>query len=206
MTHKEAVPVVRRHLPIWERALGDFVFTSPEDSAMDQSDLKEVLIGKAEHHGELSARRIIKIFEYALSKKWEYFCLLEYDAIVLDFPKDVIPERGGVSAAKYVQNKPHKFTAKFYLHYPMLFTREGARKVLELLPSIGGNDRQFSDRFIGKAVQLGEIPVKNLIKLNLAWTKNTITEKHRIPLKKARKKGAVFFHGVKTEEILRIII
>jgi len=205
MTHKEALPAVRRHLPIWNKHLEKIVFTSPVDSMMG-SELEETGIGNAEHNGEISAQRIMKIFEFALSypETWEYLLLLEYDALALGLPEYIFSE--GVSAAKYSQNKPIKFKGKFYLHYPMLFKREAFERVYSCLDAVKTRDRYFSDRFIGKAVELARIPVKDLIREGKAYSKNTIKQEHHKALKQAVRNGAIFFHGIKTEETLRIIL
>lgn len=204
MTHKEAKETVIRHLPIWENISKNIIFTSPEDSKMEIEPFsyKEVLIGKAEHHGEISAQRIINIFEYALSKEWEYLLLMEYDSFALNIPEEIFPKPEGVSAAVYVQNKPIKFRGKFYLHYPMFFTREGAKKTLSKLFVVKTNDRNFSDRFIGRAVEHAKIPVNNLLAKRLAYSKNTIEERHYPLLRSAVRQGAVFFHGVKNIQTL----
>jgi len=209
MTHRDARQTVERHLPIWEGVTKNIIFASPEDSFMSEGKFvcgyPEIRIGKAEHNGELSAQRIIKIFEFALKQDWEYLLLNEYDSFALSLPGDVKPDKGGVSAAVYSQNKPIKFKGKFYLHYPMLFTREGMQKVYDKLETVKTKDRYFSDRFIGRAVEYAKIPVKNLLANKRAYTKNTIEPKHYTKLRQEVKDGAVFYHGVKSIEVLKII-
>ncbi len=203
MTHSEAKETVDRHRNYWEKLGGELWFTSPENSAMGVD--KEVLIGKAEHHGEISAQRIMAIFDYASEIEWDYILLMEYDSFALALPEEVIPKTSGVSAAKYLQNKPIKFKGKFYLHYPMLFTREAFIKVVKHLPLVCTNDRYYSDRFIGRAVEFANVPVTDLLKIKRAYSKNTIEPKHYKELRTAVKEGAIFFHGVKTAETLSII-
>lgn len=209
MTHREAKETVLRHLHIWEGITKNIIFISPEDSFMSEERFccgyPEVRLEKAEHHGELSTQRIIKIFEFALTQEFDYLLLNEYDSFALSLPADVMPATGGVSAAIYVQNKPMKYRGKFYLHYPMLFDREGMKKVYEKLPKVQTNDRYFSDRFIGRAVEHARIPVNNLLARKKAYSKNTILPEHYPKLRKAVKEGAVFFHGVKDPETLKII-
>lgn len=210
MTHKEALPTVKRHLPIWENISKNIIFVSPKNSYMEEGRFvfgyPEARIGDAEHSGELSRQRIVEIFEYAISLEWDYLLLLEYDAFALALPKEVIPEKEGVSAIKYKQNKPIKYKASFYLHYPMLFTREGLKKTYWKLSDVKTNDRFFSDRFIGRAVELARIPVKDLLKMKKGYSKNTIEPKHYQKLKQAVAEGAIFFHGVKNTETLSHII
>lgn len=210
MTHQEALLTVERHLSIWENITKEIIFCSPENSYMSEErfvfDYPEARIGEAEHHGEKSAQRIIKIFEYALNWDWEYLLLMEYDSFALALPPEVMPDKGGVSAAVYSQNKPIKYRGKFYLHYPMLFTRSGLERTLEKLEVVKTNDRYFSDRFIGRAVEYARIPVKNLLANRKAYSKNTLLPEHYSKLRKAVKGGAVFFHGVKTQEVLNIIL
>jgi len=210
MTHKEAVPTVRRHLHLWDMVSGDKIFISPADSKMDfgeaQFPYPQSLIGEAEHSGEKSAQRIEQIFITVKEFEWDLLLLMEYDSFALGLPPDVIPAEGGVSAATYTQNKPIKFRGKFYLHYPMLFTREGFNKTLAMLPRVQTKDRYFSDRFIGRAVEYANIPVNNLLANKKAYSKNTILPEHYEKLGKAVKEGAVFFHGVKDIETLSRII
>lgn len=205
MTHKDALPTVRRHYNIWRNISKDIILTSPVDSGMeikDSDDFNQHFIGEAEHNGEKSAQRIIKIFEFALEQRWEYLLLNEYDSFALSLPDDVMPEPGGVSAAKYKQNKPIKFKGKFYLHYPMLFSREGMHRTYTMLDQVKTNDRYFSDRFIGRAVEMAKVPVRNLLKNKRAFSKNTIKPEHYGKLKQAVKDRALFFHGVKNLETL----
>lgn len=205
MTHKEACWAVERHLPIWENINKEILFVSPEDSAMSEGFTKgyqQILLGKAEHSGETSAQRIVKTITLALQKDWDYLLLMEYDSFALELPQDVFPMDFGVSAAVYPQNKPIKFRGKFYLHYPMLFSRTGLARIYDQLHRVLSRDRKFSDRFIGLAVQHAKIPVKNLLATNRAFSKNTILPRHCDDLDKAVNKGAVFFHGVKDIETL----
>jgi len=207
MTHKEAEPTVLRHPHLWTKHTGEVLFISPVDSKMNIQNLfTELGIGFAEHHGEISAQRIINVFKFALQQDWTHLLLMEYDSFALALPKEVMPEPGGVSAAVYSQNKPHKYRGKFYLHYPMLFTREGMQKVYDKLDTVKTKDRFFSDRFIGRAVEYAKIPVNNLLIKKKAFSKNTILPEHYPKLRKAVKNGAVFFHGIKDEETLKIII
>lgn len=207
MTHKEAIPTVKSHLPIWEGITNELFFISPIDSQMNIKGIKEIAIGEAEHHGEKSAQRIIQIFEFALRLNWEYILLMEYDSFALEVAEIDLPDESGVSAPVYLQNNHKKFTAKFSLHYPMLFTRDGFGKTYNYLNKVVDcNDRYYSDRFIGKAVEISQIPVKNLFSINRAFTRNTITKDYEPALQRAIKAGAKFFHGVKSSYIKKIIL
>lgn len=211
MTHKEALPTVKRHLPIWENCPGKIVFVSPEDSKMNipgPNPYNETPIGQAEHSGLLSALRITEIFKFALEypEEWDHLLLMEYDSFALGLPKDVIPPPGGISSGIHPQNKPIKFKGKFWTHYPVLLTRTATEKILEALPGIKTNDRLYSDRFIGRAVELANIPVNNLSKKGLAYARNTIEQKHISQVREAAKNGCLFWHGVKSKNILDIIL
>lgn len=205
MTHIDAGLTVERHLPIWEGINKEIIFTSPRNSMLSQDFIKDyynIPIGEAEHSGEISAQRIENIFVYAKELDWDLLLLMEYDSFAISLPPEVMPAYGGVSAATYSQNKPIKFRGKFYLHYPMLFTREGFNKTLAMLPRVQTKDRYFSDRFIGRAVEYANIPVNNLLANKKAFSKNTILPQHYGNLEKAVKSGAVFFHGVKDIQTL----
>lgn len=209
MTHKDAKETVERHLPIWENISKEIYFVSPVDSMMSREINKysELGVGLAEHHGEKSAQRIISIFETALKiPDWTHILLMEYDSFAISLPKEVMPDDCGISAAVYSQNKPIKFRGKFYLHYPMLFTREGFWKTYECLSRVKSNDRLFSDRFIGRAVEYAGISVKNLLANKKAYSKNTILPEHYPKLRDAVKGGSLFYHGCKTQEVLDIIL
>ena len=209
MVHNGAEHTVARHLSIWERITKDIVFISPEDSQMQNSFLTthyaKAGIGKAEHHGEISAQRIELIFEFLLSLKWDYCLLNEYDSFATNITRKGYAISGGLSAALYFQNKSIKFKRRFYLHYPMLFTKEAMSIVYFNMSKIKTNDRYFSDRFIGGAAEIGKVPINDLKRKKLAFSKNTIGEKHVGDLEKALRLGALFFHGVKTEHILQVI-
>jgi hypothetical protein len=84
----------------------------------------------------------------------------------------------------------------------MLFSVEGFKLTAKELPDIKTNDRYFSDRFIGMAVQKSGITVTDLKKMKRGYSKNTIEHYNYSALREAVKNGAVFFHGVKTVETL----
>ena len=205
MSHREALPTVERHKPIWMSVTKNTIFVSPINSLMGVKN--EAAIGFRQHHGELSAQRIVGIFDLANHlNNWDYLLLNEYDSFALSLPEDVISEAGGISAAAYKQNKPDKFKAGFYVNYPILFTKEAVRKIRIHLPNIKSLDRYYSDRFIGRAIEIGGIPIKNLRRNKRAFTKNTILPEHYDKLRKAVKAKCVFFHGVKNLEVLSQII
>jgi len=210
MTHKEALPTVKRHLPIWLGATNYLIFTSPEDSYMTDEEFclgyPEIKIGKSEHHGEISAQRIISIFNYVIEhylyEEITHILLMEYDSFATSISENVMPKEFGVSAIKYPQNKPIKYKAQFYLHYPMLFSKEGFKLTAKELANVTTKDRHFSDRLIGMAVEKSRISITDLRKLKRGYSKNTIEPYNYSSLKEAVKNGAVFFHGVKTVETL----
>lgn len=207
MTHKEALPIVKRHYWLWNKFASDLIFISPKDSLMEDLSLNEIAIGYAQHDGEISAQRIISIFEELKKFKWEYLILNEYDSFILDLNEEIMPPEGGMTAGIQKQNKPKKFKGKFYPQFPMIFIRKGFEKVLEKLNEVEGNDRLFSDRFIGVAIEKANIPIINLFKLKKAYSKNTINlKKHKLELKEAKKNGVLFWHGVKSEDVYNFII
>lgn len=211
MTHSEAKETTSRHTPYWERISKNIVFVSPKDKFLFVPGFLSSAIGKAEHHGELSASRIEQTFEMAKLLNWDTLFLYEYDALITKLTEDILPPAKGISAPVYRQNKPIKFKARFYTHYPMIFTREGFDKTYETMKTIKGGgrarDREYSDRFIGLAIQLAGIPVKNLFKNRRAFTKNTIRPHHYKELRFAvNKEGASCFHGVKDLNTLIIIV
>ncbi len=210
MTHSEAISVVKRHLKYWEQTSDEIIFISPIDSQMTEDGkvegYLEILIGRAEHHGEISAQRIEQIFEYLLDKDYDYIILTEYDAFYTKIPDSILPDDKSITAIKYNQNKPIKFKGKFYLHYPIIFTKESLRKTYEQLKNVTTNDRHYSDRFIGMAVQLANLYVVDLLKLKKGYSKNTIRPEHYREFRQAIREGAIAFHGIKSIECLENII
>lgn len=210
MTHSEAIETVKRHIELWKKNSEEIIFISPVDSPMTETGIIsgyiENLIGKAEHHGELSAQRIEQIFEYALMKDFDYLILTEYDAFFTEkIPDYLLPDDNSVTAIKYRQNKPIKFKGRYYLHYPMIFTKKSLSKTYQKLSTIKTNDRYYSDRFIGMAVDLAQLQVKDLLSYKKGFSKNTILPEHYPQLRQAVKEGAIAFHGVKTEECLKLV-
>lgn len=208
MTHRDVLSTVTRHVSIWTKLPGRIQLTSPTSFGMTgYLGTQELQMGVPEHHGEKSAQRITQIIKYALDREdWTHLLLMEYDSFALDLPEEVMPPEGGVSAALYPQNKPVQFIGRFYLHYPMLFTREGLSRTYEELPRVKTKDRYYSDRFIGMAVELAKIPINNLRASGKSYSKNTIREKHYKELNKAVRGGALFFHGVKDNATLQVIL
>lgn len=206
MTHNS--PIVRqsvlRHLPLWQGNCGRLVFTSPEDSPLGLPGLEEVLIGRAAHHGEDSAIRIIAILKYALTLPWETLHLHEYDSFAFHVPSAAKPETDGMSAYWRPQNKP-RYLARGFPSFPMLFTRNGLARVIEQCEKMttAHVDRAMSDRMIGLAAEWGNVHVKNLKTLGLAWHQNTIVPSMIPKGALLARHGCALFHGVKDDRTFK---
>lgn len=206
MAHRGTEETVLRHRKYWN---GPTIFTGPVGFTPDLPGEKVVAIGEREHHGIKSAERIIGILEYALTNHdWEFLELNEYDSFRLEDP--LVPEHG-MAGTFYPQNKPMEFAALFYIHYPHTYARKAVENVLRtakiLLKHRGvAKDIEYSDRFLGLAVQSSGTRFNDLKANGGAFSRNTICPvKHKEKLKLALKNGAKHFHGVKSKETLEII-
>lgn len=215
MAHAGTEAAVHRHIKHWRSENGTLVFTSPIGFAPNLPNETVVEIGEREHHGLVSAKRIVDILTYALQSRWDILELNEYDSFCTDRSLTQ-PQPNGLTGIFYVQNKPHEFQGLYYIHYPHTYTRQAVEKLIPVLNAMieeqAPYDVHYSDRFIGLGVQAcntmqhGAIPITDLRSKSLAYSRNTISfPKHKAALSLALARGAVSFHGVKTADIYEFI-
>lgn len=210
MVHRDAQETAARHLPFWKKTADRVVYTYPKNGGPLDTSVEQVEIGEMEHHGPISRERIIKILTWALKQEWDFLHLHEYDSIATDVPKRALPNPGGMAGTVYANNKPEVFTAPIYIHYPHIYTRTALRRVLAVMLlgfalEENPEDVFWSDRFIGLAAVQSGVDVKDHRSLGLSYSKNTIEPSHIDALRRAVSRGARFFHGIKTQEVLGVI-
>jgi len=197
MTHGDALETTLRHEPLWKKFCDELVYTGPtEDILRIQAAIEPYHpMGLAEHHGETAFRRLWSTLRWAsaLHGGWDMLQLHEYDSIAFGPAPALLP--GEMAAIAYKQNKPEKFKGPSYLHYPHFYTPEALDRIVTALWKVPTPDKWYSDRAIGFAAQIGNVPVKNL--RGKAFSKNTIASKHLDAALSARRSGATYFHGVK---------
>lgn len=214
-----------RHLPFW-RSLGyPMQVVTPEDCPVE-TGLTRLMIGKASHHGVQANGRFREMLRLLSLTDYEWFVIHEYDSINLcrEIPETIF-KTPGLWANVFGNDDPH-FKAKQYFHPPLIMdmgTLKALVKAVDMkssthritphldpLPSEGrgnglsdGAEGGFWDRWLGVAAELAGVRVNAYGPMG--YSKNTIEEGDWTEARRAVERGAMFLHGVKTEETLEAI-
>jgi len=219
MAHGAAQATVRRHLPYWLRVCQQVEIWVPEGEGFDLNVPGAMVMEAVPNAGGYSAatsQRFALAMQCALDMGYDFTLLLEYDAMVWGpIPDRAVPEHGEVAAIKW-PNEPVSpvpgltFPGAFYLHFPHLYSR----LALELTVGTMRQAMRFSDghgyadRYVGRAVELAGVPLKDWRGMGLAYSWANISHhEHRVAeCVEAVRAGALFSHGIKDEASLRRIL
>lgn len=204
MAHKDAQDTVNRHTDYWITGVPEFnelIFTCPRNS-MILSQYPVVALGVASHHDPSAIDRFRKILNFLSTMDYDWFILTEYDAIAFEpmFPgtRDM-----RVYSNLFTSDQPN-FEGHHFTHPPLQFSK----KTLTFLALYFNTapdtiERSFWDRAMGLICE------RNGIELTgygcLGYAQNTIEPRHLASAIEARKKGAVWFHGIKDARTLQAI-
>lgn len=136
MTHREAFPATKRHLPFFRR-LGEVVLLSPLDSPVTVDGLECCHAGKSFHgfdraeFSETNAQmlyRFADFFDIMLRYRADYYAMVEYDQIFLRQP---VPQ-GGLTCChltKFHWQDHAEYLCDMFPVVPYIFTRSVLEKV-----------------------------------------------------------------------------
>lgn len=218
MAHAAAEATVRRHLPYWLRVCDLVEVWVPEGHGFKLPE-GAIVIEAVENGGAYSAatsERTTIAMGAAMDHDHEFVMLLEYDAIVWGpIPARVLPEHGAVAACRW-PNEPHSpvpgktFKGAFYLHFPQLYSRLALELTVGTIrQSMTFTDEHgYTDRFLGRAVELAGVPVRDWRAEGLAYSyENISAHPGRVAeCVEAVRRGVLFSHGIKDEASLRRVL
>lgn len=216
MAHKDAQTIIERHLPLWVKENPNIIFTCPRDS-MITSEYPVVAIGNACHHGKESIKRFKLILKFMYTVYSEWYTLHEYDSIIFDSIKNIhcepntlycnLKQQGPIKPKNWTlnTNTTKQFSSWYWTHPPLRMDYNTLHLLISALENLPDDCEQgYWDRVVGHACE------KNNIKLigwgNRGCSKPTLLpDRHMRHIKMSRKHGAVCYHGIKHEEVLRAI-
>ncbi|MFB1500825.1 hypothetical protein [Thiocapsa sp. N5-Cardenillas] len=206
LAHGKVQETVVRHLPVWAKVAERVIIASPADDPVCLRHEWGFVTGKSARYAEETNQRTMECFELAKELSPRLLIWMEYDALLWEFPPmaDMMSARS-VMGTKFT-SADRSFKGAFYLHSPIIFGSAAIRETLLAMCDLPPDaERGFGDRFIGLAVELARLPVIDAHAYQLAFSKNHI-EKADIPdAVQARRKGAVFMHGIKEAAVFQAI-
>lgn len=208
MAHREAQATFDRHYSYWKSHDADMLVVCPQDSVI-QTKEDVLAIGRRSHHGEEANARFLRMLSLIGELNYNDFIIYEYDSLCIDcnyaliFP-DLAREMRVLRSNQWDNTEPHKFRGRHYFHPPLAFSIEVLTELNKVAIAVRPSDEGgFWDRLLGVMVDMANLQADG-------WgldgfSRNTI-EPHDLPAAiEAKRKGAVWFHGIKTEQCLRAL-
>lgn len=201
MAHREAQGAFDRHLNFWKSHGTDLLVMCPQDSVVE-TNLQVLCLGKKGHHSAMANWRFKTLLQYLTKVSYEWFFLNEYDSLCLTPALPPCPTES-ISSNLFTANQP-EFRGHHFLHPPLQFSQSVLGRIVTALNKLPDySENGFWDRLLGYACELGKVPMAAYN--NLGFSRNTIEPGDIQAAVQARKNGAVLYHGVKTEPVLRAL-
>lgn len=200
MAHAGGQAVFDRHLPIWSRLGHDMLVFCPENSRVE-TILLMFAYGSAQHHGAHSIERFRALLLHMEHLPYDYFVIQEYDSFSLSEPAISV----GVLRGNYFPENDPKWLASFFLHPPLAFDRHTLTQLnyaARFLTLEAGN--YFWDRWIAVCAELAKISVIGWG--DIGFSQNTIEPNQITDAVTAARRGAIHFHGCKSQECFAAIM
>lgn len=205
MAHAEAQHIFDRHLRYWESESTDLLVMCPQDSVV-WTNHPVLAIGRKGHHGPESIVRFHQLLDFLRQMRHDWFVIHEYDSLFLPtndvrafpVPTDVAIHSNLFNISEQVGFKGHHF-----LHPPLCFSRKTLERMVAGCYKTPDIEAGFWDRHIGLVCEMWDIPMQGYERLG--YSRNTIEPYHIPEAVAARQNGAVCFHGVKSDAVLRAI-
>ena len=219
LAHGAAEATVRRHLPYWLRVCRFVEIWVPTGEGFPLHTPGACVIEAIPNGGAYSAatsERCFTALAAARDHDHEFTMLLEYDAMVWGPLRErAMPEHGEVAAIRFPNEAtspiPGKtFRGAFYLHFPHLYSSLALELVVGTMREAMHftDEHGYTDRYVGRAVELAGVPVRDWRAAGLAYSWENISKHdHRVvECMDAVQAGALFSHGIKDEASLRRIL
>lgn len=201
MGHADAQATFDRHLPLWKSNGTDLMVMCPQDAVL-QTDIPVLALGRKGHHSAMANWRFRQLLEFLTRLRYDWFVVHEYDSICVSPEIPPCPVTA-ISANLFTADQP-EFKGHHFLHPPLQLGPDVLWRILDAMRKLpDDSERGFWDRLIGYACELADVAMVPYGKLG--FSKNTIHPEDIPAAVDARKKGAVMYHGVKTEQVLRAL-
>lgn len=208
MAHAGAQETFTRHYPEWRKhpdtdilvfvPAADRITLTPDDKPLPHV----VGFGKAQHHGAEAIRRFRWLLQLMADQtQYHAFTLHEYDSFSLD--SNVGPFIGNaLTGLVYRDDRPDSgFKGTTFIHPPLCMSRGCLQKIVWAMAAVPDEaEHGFWDRWIGLVCERGYIPLHNLLKSGLGFSRNTIEDTDIPAAGEAVRNGARLLHGVKSKE------
>jgi hypothetical protein len=211
LAHREAQETFDRHLPYWKAWTDKILVVTPEDSQIQTSEM-QISHGKACHVGEEAVKRMRWMFRWLEGTDFNEFLVHEYDSIAFDRPpifNDQEYESAYAIQGNWFHTEDKKdWASRSFAHPPLAFRKSGLHALVAAIGQIPDHaERGAWDRWIGLATERHGIGQYNYCGNGSSWySANTIHEDKYPELARAVRNGARFFHGVKAESCLKVIL
>lgn len=209
LAHGKVADVVARHALLWAQQARELFYFTPVDDPLPFTR-RQFSAGKSKAYSADTNIRIREALRFGSLQTCKYVLLIEYDSMIFgDIPVKHLPPAGGVTAPVFHDPNNAKFKGQFFTHFPQLFTRTGAKAVVEAMDNLPEDaELGFSDRYVGYAIAQAGIPVHTLDPYTpggLAFTKNVIDDSNLAETVAAYRAGARWTHGIKTFKVLQAL-
>ena len=196
IAHGNALETFRRHRSLWkDHPHEGGVVIVPENDSIDQNESQwpVVRIGKAEHNGTESLKRLRWLLNLHETQNQEHFVIYEYDSFCLfpDFRYQL-----GLCGNLYANQKPERFLAPRYANPPWIIDNRS----LALMDATSKRwpdivEEGEADRYLSAVAYLSNVPVLNHAPPGFS---EAHIEENQIPsMRSAIHSGATMIHGVK---------
>lgn len=210
MAHAEAQATFDRHLPYWQlQSEKDYIMAMcPQDSVV-RTDLSVLAIGGKCHHGPASIMRFRKLLHFLTKTNFDWHIIHEYDSISLPHPSIVNYVKPDshfltIYSNLFTADQP-EFKGHHFLHPPLSMSVEVLREIVNQSAFVPDEAEQgFWDRWLGYVCELAGVNMKGYG--DAGFSRNTIEPHDMAAAVAARKAGAVMFHGVKSEQVLKALV
>jgi len=218
LVHKQAQETFDRHLPYWKAWTDKILVVTPEDSQIQTSE-QQISHGKACHVGEEATKRMRWMFRWLEGTDFTEFIVHEYDSISFDRPSIFnSPDTNDAIQGNWFRGEEHPdWLSESFVHPPLAFRRPALGALVAALGIIPDHaERGAWDRWLALAINKHNeqrtriwIPSYGSNGFGVCgsgFSHNTIHEDRYPELARAVRNGARFFHGIKQESALKVIL
>ncbi len=200
-SYQGGTEIVKRHLPLWQLHSDFVILIYPEDSPSIVEGVEMAAFGKSNKYGGECLNRQLSGMRYALRYAADYYVFLEYDAFLLQRPR----QRPGIQANVFYTAESEFHAPRFY-HFPWIFDAAALQYFVDRA-TFEPFEKGFVDRWVAAQTISMDMAWFDLAAAGEGYSRNTIRSSQEIREAVAlAKRGAYAFHGIKTPEFLTQIL
>lgn len=208
MTHLQSQDLFDRHLGLWEAHCCPLVVFCPADAVVNPRGHHVWAYGTRSHHDAMANRRFKEMLNMLTWTQFDSFWIFEGDALCLAPCLPFADNHLAVLGANcFYDDRPDKpFEGSLFTHPPLYLSRAGLDAVLPHLNALPDEvNGGFWDRAYGLAIERAGITPFDFLKAGKGFARNTVELHDYKAAYEAAAAGAVMFHGIKSEQALRVI-